>query len=98
MKVYPVGHGNHDNMYFIAKEKDLFTMKIMVNMSNEEAHVLKCSVPKQNFKQFLNVDVIYEALQEKISKWDFKIMTPKSEILKGRSTIEIEQLREKLYV
>ena len=23
MKVYPVGHGNHDNMYFIAKEKDL---------------------------------------------------------------------------
>ena len=99
MKLYPVANGKHNNVHFIAKVPDLFTMKIMGNYENEKAYVLVCSLAskKQKFVDFINRKYVFDLLTAELLNKGFKLTTPIEDIFINRGGEKLKKYKESLY-
>lgn len=91
MKIYPVGLGNHDNIYYMAKVKNLFTMKIMCKFDSCTAHVLTCKTANPSFAQYLDPKPIYEKLESYFTSKDFVLVTKVDEVLIDNGSTKSEK-------
>ncbi|MDD5649110.1 MAG: hypothetical protein PHF86_01645 [Candidatus Nanoarchaeia archaeon] len=77
--VHPVNLGNHNNVYFIARDrKRHFKFKICCFNNDCSAYIMEF---ESNIdKDLLNPQVIYDSINKGIGKWDFQLRTDLSNL------------------
>jgi hypothetical protein len=79
MRLNPVAHGNHNNLWCTARKWGI-TFKLCLFFDTEEAYVVKSS--KKNFNPNRDYDKLYEDLKDAVDKMDFRLITPRNKYLK----------------
>jgi hypothetical protein len=79
MKLIPLNHGNHNNLWLKCKKWGI-TFKIVAFFDSGDAYVAKST--KKNFNPNRDYDALYEELKAAVSDMDFLLKTPKNKYLK----------------
>ena len=80
MKINPIAHGNHDNVWFNVVIKGI-TLKVCGFYESGDAYVTKSVIKRKSY----NLDTIYNTLKSKLEEqFDFYLKTPKNKILKHK--------------
>ncbi len=90
MRVYPIAHGNNNNLYCSAK-KFGHKFKLVMFFGNEKAYVIhhRRTDPTIN----MDIEVVYNELKSGVEAMDFELMTSKNKLMKKLSDSEIERLK-----
>jgi len=80
MKLIPVAHGNHNNLWCTARKWGI-TFKIMVFFDSGDAYVMKTI--QKNFDPKKDYNKLYEELKEAVQKMDFQLKTSRKRYLKS---------------
>lgn len=89
LKIRPLNHGIHNNMHYLAKDKNgIITFKIVGFFDNDEAYIMK--VTSKIDINLLNIERIYNCLLNELDSIGFNLKTPLNDLFKKfENTTEI---------
>lgn len=96
VKAYPIGLGNHDNIYYMVRVKDIAKIKIIVDLSTEAGYVINCKYENQNIEHYIDKEKLRIAVSKAMLEKDIMVNSSAEEFKKRNSTDEVEHKEQLL--
>ena len=80
IKSYPVGQGNHNNIHYLLKIKDLLVLKLCAFPSTQKIYIMSCSFKVND--NYLNLSTIHNDIVNELLRHDLHLVYDSSDLLK----------------
>ena len=86
-KCHPTGQGKHQNVHFIAQDSNkMLTFRMVVFIETGHAYIVQHKTKLD--RESLDRDMIIAELNLALSKWDYQLRTPKSQLYINHDSTE----------